>query len=77
MWPVTRRIDRRYRCTECGRAVDALSAEVTVWEKARLARPSLGTGATPYDQRQVLLAREVLRVDLTAGGGFRLWWAVG
>jgi hypothetical protein len=75
MWTVTRRLDRRYRCDHCGQGVDALSAEVRVWELATRARPRLGGGLTPYAERRQLLLGCVSRVHRVGGGvGFRLHW---
>jgi hypothetical protein len=68
MWSVNRGQDRRYRCGVCGRGIDALSAEVEVWELAHHQYPALGGGHTPYDDRGVLLARVLHHVDLVREG---------
>ncbi|GAA1784284.1 hypothetical protein GCM10009682_03090 [Luedemannella flava] len=68
MWSVSRGMDRRYRCAVCGQGVDALAAEVEVWERAHLRRPSLGTPHTPYHQRGAALRRALSRVDVVRSG---------
>jgi hypothetical protein len=75
MWPVTRRAGRRYRCEVCGRGLDAIAAEVVVWDQAWRAQPLLGNGLTPYEQRHALLAAALSRVDVSrTGGSYQLSW---
>lgn len=74
MRPVTWRRERSYQCGRCGYSVDALGAEVEVWEQARLARPRLGTGRTPYAERGWRLSAELTRARLLANGRYALDW---
>jgi hypothetical protein len=76
MWPVTRRADRRYRCERCGRGVDALTAEASVWELAYTAEPRLGVAGTPYEDRAGLLADVVDRVEFRKDDTFTLVWRI-
>ncbi|MFC7478829.1 hypothetical protein ACFQX7_00460 [Luedemannella flava] len=77
MWPITRRtyddrVLRRYRCERCGQGVDALAAEVEVWELAR--GPPLRWGIpTPYDLRGAQLVGALARVS-RSGDRFALVW---
>src|SRR3954454_13188793 len=52
MWSVTRHNSRRYRCATCGHGIDALTAEVEVWERACERNLSIGDGRTPYEKRR-------------------------
>ncbi|WP_344128862.1 hypothetical protein [Luedemannella flava] len=78
MWPITRRtyddrVLRRYRCERCGQGVDALAAEVEVWELATRAAPALGHPHTPYDLRGAQLVGALARVS-RSGDRFALVW---
>jgi hypothetical protein len=64
MWSVTRRGNRRYRCDVCCWSIDALSAEVEVWELVCRRVPDFGDGHTPYEQRGGRLTNVVRHVDL-------------
>ena len=74
MRPVTRRTRRRYECPVCQASVDALAAEVEVWEQAHTARPELGDGSTPYQQRAARLAPVLRWARLLANGRYLLRW---
>ena len=67
-WSVTRSGNRRYRCATCGHGIDALTAEVEVWELAWQRKPDLGNGRTPYEQRGVLLAGVLDHVNIVTTG---------
>ena len=68
MWSVTRSDNRRYRCATCGHGVDALTAEVEVWELACQREPALGDGRTPYEHRGVRLAGVLDQVNVVTTG---------
>jgi hypothetical protein len=74
MRPVTRRTRRRYECPVCRCSVDALAAEVEVWEQAHTARPDLGAGSTPYEHRAARLAAVLRWARLLANGRYTLRW---
>jgi hypothetical protein len=65
---------RVYNCSQCRRGIDALAAEVEVWELATRERPDLGNGMTPYSQRGALLAGVLRRVRYRPGAAFILRW---
>lgn len=73
MQPVTFRPDRTYQCGSCKRAVDALTAEVDVWDIVIKTRPTLGTAHTPYRMRAAILFEAVASVQLT-GDGYLIQW---
>ena len=64
MWCVTRAATRRYRCGVCEQGLDALAAEVEVWELARTRIPTLGNAHTPYDERARPLASALRAIDV-------------
>ncbi|GAA1794316.1 hypothetical protein GCM10009682_15130 [Luedemannella flava] len=74
MWAVIDRRGRRYRCKVCNQSIDALAAEVEVWEQATAERPELGFWGTPYEERAARLTgvlRWARRLDT---GGYVLRW---
>jgi hypothetical protein len=74
MRPETSRQGRLYRCGVCSDMIDALSAEVEVWELATNQRPGLGFWGTPYEERAARL-RDVLRwARLLKTGRYLLRW---
>jgi hypothetical protein len=77
MRPVTWRRDRAYQCGACRWSIDALTAEVEVWELATRARPRLGDGSTPYAKRRALLASMLDRVRSLDIGRYELLWQQG
>lgn len=74
MDPVTSRRGRAYRCGVCRHSVDALAAEVEVWELATEARPELGSGSTPYADRAARLAPVLRWVRPLCTGDYPLRW---
>jgi hypothetical protein len=75
MQTVTWRADRRYRCLSCGRGVDAISAEVEVWDRTWRTDRLLGDAFTPYQDRQFLLSSVLARVDRSTGDtAYHLSW---
>ncbi|GAA1791153.1 hypothetical protein GCM10009682_11440 [Luedemannella flava] len=67
MWCVTRTGTRRYRCGVCGRGVDALAAEVEVWELVHTSHPGLGNAHTAYEERRHRLDTVVWTVEVIHG----------
>jgi hypothetical protein len=78
MLGATRAGRRTYVCSRCKRRIDALAAEVEVWELATTERPDLGNGQTPYTERGQLLAGVLRRVRwLPDQGRYLLRWGEG
>jgi hypothetical protein len=74
MRPVTWRRERSYQCGVCRHSVDALAAEVEVWEMATHQRPALGTGSTPYAERALRLAGALRWARWLPNGRYILRW---
>lgn len=74
MRPVTWRRERTYQCGACRYAVDALAAEVEVWELATRQLPELGNGSTPYAQRAERLTAVLRWARLHNHGHYLLRW---
>ena len=58
----------------CRYSVDALAAEVEVWELVTRQRPELGIGSTPYTQRADRLVAVLRWARLHNNGQYLLRW---
>lgn len=75
MWSVTGRGgSRRYTCKVCRVSIDALAAEVEVWERATAERPELGFWGTPYTERAARLAGLLRWARQVGDGRYILRW---